>query len=355
MPDYYEIDFHAVHTAKSGDAITMRYGIGANWWVGVVDGGYESTAGDVAFQIRNVYGTDRINHVLVTHPDKDHAEGLAPILEAFTVEQLWMLRPWAYAQQLLPHFARYSSAQNLVDRLKDEYPYIAKLEEIAMRRRIPILAPFQGQHVGAFTVLAPSLPRYLQLIIDSDKTPQQAADSPGILSELMKLVKPVIAFIKEGWGAERFSDEETSVENEMSVVQYAMLCGDKIVLTGDAGRGALREAADYAPSAGLILPGVTKFQVPHHGARRNVSTELLDRWLGPRLPALLPRGSEIFTAMISAAKEDPDHPRKAVLRAMFHRGAFVGNTADRPFFIYKNPQRPVTSLTNIEYPDEQEE
>jgi len=77
-------------------------------------------------------------------------------------------------------------------------------------------------------------------------------------------------------GSEKFSDEDTSVENEMSVVQYAFLNGHKIVLTGDAGRQAMTEAADYAPVAGLVLPGVTRFQAPHHGGRRNLSTELLD-------------------------------------------------------------------------------
>ncbi|MET4121975.1 beta-lactamase superfamily II metal-dependent hydrolase [Bradyrhizobium sp. JR1.5] len=62
----------------------------------------------------------------------------------------------------------------------------------------------------------------------------------------------------------------------MSVVQFAYLNGHKIVLTGDAGRSALTEAAEFAPQAGLYLPGVDRFQVPHHGERRNVSTELLE-------------------------------------------------------------------------------
>ena len=44
--------------------------------------------------------------------------------------------------------------------------------------------------------------------------------------------------MKSLWGNEVFSEEETSAENEMSVVQYAKLCGKKILLTGDAGRTA---------------------------------------------------------------------------------------------------------------------
>jgi hypothetical protein len=143
--------------------------------------------------------------------------------------------------------------------------------------------PFQGARIGPFTVLAPSPARYLQLIIQSDKTPQQ---SPvGILSGLMQATAPLLRFIKAGWGSEKFSSDPTSVENEMSVIQCAVLCGDKIVLTGDAGRDGLTEAANYAPQAGLILPDVDKFQAPHHGGRRNLSSALLDRWVGRPLNA----------------------------------------------------------------------
>src|SRR5882672_9679185 len=266
-----------------------------------------------------------------------------------------MMRPWLYADILLPHFARYSSAQKLSDRLREEYPYIDTLETIALNKRIPIREPLQGASIGPFKVLAPSRARYFQLVIESDKTPQQSAQSVGILSALFESVKPIITFFKAGWGSERFSAEETSTENEMSLVQYAYLNGDKIILTGDAGRDTMTEAADYAPYAGLILP-VDRFQVPHHGGRRNVSTDILDRWLGPRLPRILPQGQELFIAMISAATEDPDHPRKAVIRALRHRGAFIWSTEDGAFGIWRNaPPRGWGPRPNLPYPDEQEE
>ncbi len=141
MHDFYEIDFLPVHTTKSGDAIAIRYQDGAHWYVHVVDGGYASTASDLAKHIRTYFGTETINNVVVTHPDQDHAEGLAPILEEMEVGALWMLRPWTYAAQLLPHFARYTSVANLAERLREEYPYIAELETIANRKSIPIGAP----------------------------------------------------------------------------------------------------------------------------------------------------------------------------------------------------------------------
>jgi hypothetical protein len=356
MADFYELDLLPVHTSKSGDCICIRYQIGEQWYLHVIDGGYTATAPDLAAHIRKYFNTDFINHVVVTHPDQDHAEGLAPILENYRVGTLWMLRPWLYADELLPHFPRMESAENLRKRLRDDYPYIADLEKIAIRRGIPIEEPFQGRQIGAFTVLAPTPLRYGQLILSSDRTPQTRTAMGGILSGLFNAVEPLITFIKSGWGSENFSDEKTSVENEMSVVQYANIAGDRIVLTGDAGRDGMTEAADYAPVAGLFLPGVVRFQVPHHGGRRNLSTAIADRWLGPRLPVATPAGQETFTALISSAKEDTAHPRKAVLRAMLHRGAFIGTTEDGPVRVARNSPSPAwNSLKNVPYPYDQEE
>jgi beta-lactamase superfamily II metal-dependent hydrolase len=358
MSDFYEIDFLQVHSARSGDAIAIRYQIGSNWWVHLVDGGYESTAPVVADHIWARYGTDLINNIVVTHGDQDHAEGLGPILENFRVGRLWMLRPWTYAGFLLPYFARYSSAQRLVERLREDYSYLAALEETANRRGVQIWEPFQGERIGPFTVLAPTPQRYLQMVIASDKTPQQTVGLGGLLGGLYELAKPVLRKVRAGWGSEKFSNEDTSTENEMSVVQYASLNGHSMVLTGDAGRAAMAEAADYAPQAGLVLPGVTRFQAPHHGGRRNVSSAILDRWLGPILPSLLPPGSERFTAMISSAKEDEDHPRKAVLRGLLHRGAKILTTEDSAFWVWGGipPARhDYFQVPNVPYPDEQEE
>jgi hypothetical protein len=101
---------------------------------------------------------------------------------------------------------------------------------------------------------------------------------------------------------------------------------------------------------------VKQFQVPHHGGRRNLTSAILDRWVGPRLAQMVPPGSELFNALISSAKEDLDHPRNAVLRALLHRGAFVATTEDTAFRAHKNSPDPWPGkLTNVVYPSEQEE
>lgn len=143
----------------------------------------------------------------------------------------------------------------------------------------------------------------------------------------------------------------------MSVVQYAALCGKRVLLTADVGRSGLAEAADYAPSIGLALPGIDRFQVPHHGSRRNVSTAVLDRWLGPRLAQKPAKGQETFSALISSAKKDEDHPRKAVVRAMIHRGAAVASTEGKTVRTQMNaPEREGwVAVTALDYPEDQEQ
>jgi len=363
MSDFFEIDFLDIKSKKSGDAIPLRYQLNDISYIHVVDGGFQGTGERVVEHIRKYYDDPAyIDHVVVSHPDGDHAGGLRTVLETFAVGHLWMLRPWLYADELIERFSRFSSVENLRSRLKEIYPNLTALEKIAEKREIPIYEPFQGQLIGEFKVLSPTKERYLDLVVQSERTPESVAEASKTIGDEFKTLfekaaAKVAALLKAAWGEEVFSPDETSAENEMSIIQYAELCGERILLTADAGRGGLTEAADFAPYVGLTLPGIDRFQVPHHGSRRNVSTEVLDRWLGPRLSRKAERGGEKFTAFISSAKEDENHPRKAVVRACIHRGAKVVATEGINIRTGKNaPDREGwTAVTPIEYPEEQEE
>lgn len=357
MSDFFEIDFLDVESKKSGDAIPLRYSSNGITRIHITDGGFQDTGDKVVQHVNKYYNyPNTIDAVIVSHPDGDHAGGLRTVLETFNVSELWMLRPWLYADELIHRFTRFSNVENLIRRLKEVYPNIAALEKIANSKGIPIYPPFQGARIGEFIVLAPTKNRYLDLVVESEKTPEAVKESvQSVLVKLGHLVEKV--FIRAAWGEESFSPEETSPENDMSVIQYANLCEKKILLTADAGRGALTEAADYAPWAGLVLPGIDRFQVPHHGSRRNVSTEILDRWLGAMLPEKLEDGCEKFTAIISASKEDKDHPRRAVIRACIHHGAKVISNEGNDIRTHHNaPHREGwTAVQPLPYPEEQEE
>jgi beta-lactamase superfamily II metal-dependent hydrolase len=358
MDDFYEIDFLNVDSKKSGDAICIRYQTNGVQRIHVVDGGFQATGDKVVAHINDHYGKPTyIDAVVVTHPDGDHAGGLRSVLETYSVGELWMLRPWLYADELIDRFKRFTSVENFKKRLKELYPNLVALEDIALQKGITIKEPFQGAFIGGFTVMAPSKTRYLDLVVESDKTPEYHEKSEDVFSGLFGLLneaaRTIVAVL---WGDENFSSDPTSAENEMSVVQYVNLCDNKILLTGDAGRDALTEAADYAPYVGLALPGIDRFQVPHHGSRRNVSTELLDRWLGEK-PFFQPAPDDTtFTAIVSASKEDVHHPRKSVVRGMIHRKGKVISTEDGCIRTQNNaPAREGWSaVTPLAYPEEQE-
>ncbi|WP_461195465.1 ComEC/Rec2 family competence protein [Bradyrhizobium sp. UFLA06-06] len=323
-----------------------------------LDGGFQATGDAVVKHIKTFYGGPTfIDHVVATHNDGDHAVGLRAVLEHFSVGALWMLRPWAYAEELLPRFKNYTNVDNLRRSLRSSYSNLAALEDIAIKKGVPIYEPFQGAVIGAFRVMAPTRTRFLDLVVESDKTP--VALDERILSSVGRAfadaAKTVAALVKAAWGAEYFPGGETSNETEMSVVQYAYLSGNKILLTGDTGRAGLREVIDYASLAGLNLPGIDRFQVPHHGGRHNVNTELLDELLGPRLPR---QGSAAtFTALVSSAKADLDHPRKSVVRAMYHRGASVFTTENCSVRIRGGSasHRSWGAAIPVAYPEEQED
>ncbi|WAT26169.1 ComEC/Rec2 family competence protein [Pseudomonas sp. GXZC] len=356
MSDFVEVEFIGVETSKSGDAITIRYSKGGEMSVHIVDGGYIDTGTQIIDNLKKHYGSMVIDNVVLTHPDRDHANGLRIVLEECDVKALWLNRPWIYAQELLPRFANYNSADALERKLKSIYDASAALEEIAIRKGIPIYSPFQGEVIGAFHVLSPSRERYLDLIVESEKTPE--AEERGLVTESMEGFKRILRaaanLIRGAWGHEYFPPSGTSSENEMSVVQYANINGANIVLTGDTGRDGLKEAADYAPYVGLQLPGVNLFQVPHHGGRHNVSTEILDRWLGPRLDDQPKKTT--WSAVCSSAKADEDHPRKSVVRAMLHRGAHFSATEGRNIYWARGVSRDGwNSLPQIAYPEELEQ
>lgn len=359
MGDFFEIDFLDVEATKSGDAIPLRYSINGELRIHVTDGGFQDTGDSIIEHINKYYGNPSyIDSVVVTHPDGDHAGGLRKLFGTFEIGELWMLRPWLYSEELIDRFSRFTSVENLTKRLKDLYPNLVALEELAEVYGVPIYEPFQRASIGNFIVMAPTKSRYLDLIVESEKTPEAAKQEQVSLAEAAgRVFAKAIELIRATWGEESFPEDDTSAENNMSVIQYANLCGNKILLTGDAGRDALEEAADYAPYVGLALPGIDRIQVPHHGSRHNVSTEILDRWLGPRLQTKPNESSTTFTAIVSAAKADDDHPRKSVVRAFIHRGGKVITTEGGSKRTGHNaPKREGwVAVEPVPYPEDQEE
>ncbi|GIQ75962.1 ComEC/Rec2 family competence protein [Bradyrhizobium sp. RD5-C2] len=314
----------------SGDAIIIREGTAlTGYTIYNVDGGYASTSDTIINHIEKYYGRDvSINHMVLSHADDDHATGLIKVLERFHVDNLWMNRPWLFVDEVIQHFHGNYTRDGLYKDMRDLHPYLIQLEELVAKKnkqslfKTNINHVFQGSQIGSFTVLAPSRERYIRLIPELPKTPKNySADSAtgtllgGLFTEAKK---KVAEYIDEKWNIETLSSNPqppTNASNETSVVQLGRFGKRSILLTADAGPEALNEAADYAQMLGMLAPP-TFVQVPHHGSRHNVTPEVLDRWLGARVP----EGTKYGTAYVSVGAKRLGHPRGQVSNAFLRRG-----------------------------------
>ena len=100
---------------------------------------------------------------------------------------------------------------------------------------------------------------------------------------------------------------DTSGMNNQSIMLLIEGPGQKVLLTGDAGMRAIREA-----SAINDLRSLSLLDVPHHGSRRNVDSEIID-FLKPAV------------SFISSPGNDK-HPRRAVVRKLQKAGSRVYST-----------------------------
>lgn len=199
------------------------------------------------------------------------------------------------------------------------------VETAALRRGITIKEPFTGlqEDGGALVVLGPSQAYYESLL------PQMSCTPDSILEQIIRYAsrdlvlkaKDAYFSVRESWERDGIDDNPTptSAENNSSVVSIFGFDGKYFLLTADAGIPALTGALN-ALNPQWDLNQLTMMQVPHHGSRHNVGPTILDRILGPKLPA----SQHKRHAFVSVGKEPTTkHPSRRVLNAFTRRGATV--------------------------------
>lgn len=318
------IDLLPVGTgSKSGDSIVIQYGDDFFRQTIIVDGGSLAAGDAVVKHISDNFGPQTvIEHMICTHQDADHASGLRRIIQNFKVQNLWVHQPWLYANELVGAFRHRWSAEGLRRHLREDcFPIVASLCDLAEEYGIPLRQPLQGVAIGPLRVLAPSIDRFLELVPQMGQTPAaRSLAEDGMFASMIKSVKEAVLNTVEGWGFETLSTpapNATSVTNETSVVLYGEFNGQRMLLTGDAGVGALQDAIEGAARHALPIWSPDFIQVPHHGSRRNVSPELLDVILGKKqLEGEARRGSAVSSVSTGAI----GFPRKVVENAFNRRG-----------------------------------
>lgn len=341
--DAIELDFLPVgEESKSGDAIALRYGTMDDWSVMVVDGGDLASGAKLIEHIDYYYGESAaIAQVVCTHCDQDHVSGLRPVLETGRVQNLWVHQPWKHAHELNPYFKGNWTDENLANHLKREcFSLVGELCDLAESVGTVLNEPLAGDSIGPFTVLAPSGPRLAELIPAMEQTPTQIVEST--VAKVFRQAKQAIYSVFESWHLETLQDpgpNGTSIPNETSVVLYSSI-GGGVLLTGDAGIGALQESVQTAAALNLWLQRPVFAQIPHHGSRHNVSPGVLDQVLGPRLADEV----DPFCVAYASVAAKSDMPRRQVENAFRRRGYNTQATKGRTLtWKHGFPNRPLWS------------
>lgn len=301
-----EIDFLPVEAvtgpgSKSGDAFCMRFASSEDPEpiVIVIDGGYGPVGDDLAHHIRTLYGTEKIDLVLSTHPDADHLNGLVRLVESMDVRELMLHLPWEHRDDV----SEYSN----IEKVRDLYAS-------AFNKNIPVTEPFAGvvRFNGRFRVLGPTVSFYEQLLIE-DLGEEQVRAAMETQNTVFASAHGSSALITKT--VEPLDDTDTvSARNNSSVISLVRESDEYHLFTGDAGITALDQAADEFErhQGALSATHIEFFQVPHHGSRRNLGPSVLDRWF--------PNGGFASTAFISSALAAEKHPGVAVVNELRVRG-----------------------------------
>lgn len=334
----YEIDYLMVGDGKkSGDAICLRYGnlFGPRneQTVITIDGGTAESGKNLAQHVKDFYHTDIVDIALLTHPDADHASGMRMVLEELKVNQVVMHLPWNHSSDVKALLEDTRSTTNSIrEKTKRNLSVAREVEQLAKRKGIAIFEPFAGSgNQNGLRFLGPTEEFYEEQLACFDFMPGAETEALNrSYAELARAIgERILSWLSETWFAENLKDPKdgaSSPENNSSAILLLEVDGRKLLFTGDAGVPALTAAAGYADSAGISLSGLSFFDVPHHGSKRNLGPTILNRLLG----AIRPENAREWTAYVSAAKEGaPKHPHKKVTNALKRRGGDVHATAGK--------------------------
>lgn len=284
-PNKYHIRFlKCGNGSKGGDAIVIRlFDTDDQQHIYVIDGGYKENGNEVVEYVNKYCKSTHIDFIINTHPDRDHISGIISILESdLTVGCIVMNRPWKDSGFTPEFFKDKRITENsLLTRIRETFEAADKVEELAKDKGVRIEKCFRGCHINhIFEFIGPSESHYKKMLIYSDKTPE---------SKFNELNKPYVkrSFEDEEYDGksfiEWFDDENTSEINETSIVTVLNLGARHFLFTGDVGKIGFEQALDYYDR--YFKGGTSNFtyvQLPHHGSRKNINPDIINRFDTPK-------------------------------------------------------------------------
>jgi beta-lactamase superfamily II metal-dependent hydrolase len=336
----YEVDFLPVgQGGRHGDAIAIRFtrpdAVGYSHVI--VDSGFEDSGRALVAHFDQFYGTRSVDLAILTHPDGDHIGGMGVVIREMNVETLCLHRLGDRGGRGLP-------AATAVDDL------IAVAEANGTR----IYEPFAGHYAfdGMLRFLGPDEAYYAELVAEQQAEAGAGVAPPGrvraavrALGDRFAAALPVEVPFDDGPG--------TNPRNNSSIISLLDFGGHRVLLTSDAGVPALNRAWDWLEGSGLGATAPDCIDLAHHGSRRNASSELLNRILGPI------GQPETRTAIASVGPDAKKHPSPRVVNAHKRRGCRVIETRTQTIHHFGGgaPDRgwpPATPLGPMDESDEED-
>ena len=306
----HEIDFLPVGKKqgdKCGDAIAFRFRSTDDepWVQVVVDAGFKADGEALVEHVNKYYEPGRLDLAILTHPDKDHINGMGEVLRGLSVERLWLHRIGAHGGESL----------EAADAVED-------LISIAQERGTDVYEVFAGTQAfdGALTILGPDEDYYDQLVAAQV---ERLSLAEAARKAVVAAGRSILDRIAGALGEETpFPEKEVTPRNNSSMITLLTLDERRLLLTGDAGVPAIERAWDFAEAQGLA--GELRFvQVPHHGSRRNASSAFLNRLIG--LPGQAQASRTAYVSVSPGCTHE--HPSGRVINAYERRGCEVHATA----------------------------
>lgn len=296
-------------STSSYDAITLRFKEDGdeNQIVVVIDGGFSDTGNDVVNHLAKHYGTDKVDLMISTHPDRDHLNGLITAIQQLEVKELWIHQPDTHTDDL----SEFTNLDNL-----------NTLLAFAEDQGVTITEPFAGtsNFGGRILALSPTNEYYEELLREQlDPEVKAAFASSGTANRFASAISNLFERALTHLPIETLGNGgKTHPRNNSSVITLLSYNSKRYMFTGDAGIPALEAAADcYESNFGEFSNApLAFFQAPHHGSKRNVGADILNRILGQHGQPHNPN----FHAFIHAAKASTKHPSPKVTNALIRRG-----------------------------------
>lgn len=302
------------------DAFLLEVQLDGSPEVILIDGGKDWEDGERILRQLNAYYGRRVDHLVLSHIDVDHARGLLHIVENLERDQIgqaWVhdlskhgigVRQAVRMARRLAGEAESTAVRTVAGHLADSVESSQRLIQALRAKGVPVQEAFADgdNRIGPLEVLGPTVGFFKSCV-------QFYAD----VRMFSKMVEQGISFRRRktaGMGpaapdevlAQSIDDPET--ERQASLVLLLEFEGDKYLFPGDAGRQAFAACPGLEKARNLHW-----LKVPNHGSKHNLSPDLLDLFR-PSLAYVSTSGVGI-------------NPHPDLVSALKHRGAVVYSTS----------------------------